>query len=94
MRYIPDTGPATYTAIKAPKPKAKLTDRKLARTPRESVYCAMPEHPNRTRIAVPNNSATHSAHNRTHGLREGTASKRIPSKMGRSTKISERHNNK
>ncbi len=47
----------------------------------------MPEHPNKTRIAVPNNSATHSANKRNHGLFDRTASKRIPSNIGRSTEI-------
>jgi hypothetical protein len=38
-------------------------------------------------MAVPNNSATHSANRRNHGLRDRTASKRIPSNIGRSTGI-------
>ena len=48
----------------------------------------MPEQPKRTRMAVPNSSATHSARRRSHGLFDWTASKRTPSKIGRSTKDS------
>ena len=68
FKCAPETGPATKTAIIAPQPKAKLTERKLASLPCDKINCATPEHPNKTRMAVPINSAIHSATRRIQGL--------------------------
>lgn len=75
FKCAPEIGPATNTAIIAPKPKAKLTERKLASFPCDKINCATPEHPNKTRIAVPNNSAIHSATRRIQGPGDRLSSK-------------------